>query len=161
MAKTLPPGHPGSPGDRDPLDAIIERFDVPEFMKPQPARPFDMADGTVFVAAMPESGRLLFAARSDISLFPLHLIPIRGDDVDAIARDCRLHGHDDWQVPAPDELALLFERRARVRLFDDHWYWSSAADGARRGAMRFADGLYHPDYLTSAPARLRLVRRAP
>ncbi len=160
MAQTPPPGPHGSPLDGDPLDAIVTLFDEPEFMKPRPARPFDMPDGTVFVAVIAASGRPLLAARSDISLFPLHLIPIRGEDVEAIAREALLHGHADWRVPTPDELALLFERRTRLGLFDAHWYWSSAADGARRGAMRFSDGLYHPDYLKRAPARLRLVRTA-
>ena len=150
----------------DPLDGIIALFDTPFFMteeyerQRQRRRP-RLADGTLFAGVSPDTGEIMHTLPHDQSPHPVDFCLIRGPDIEEVTRQARCCGYDDWRIPSPAELQLMHQAQDEIRGFGSEWYWtSSVTSPSTRTAIRFPDGLLHPDYLVNAKARLRLVRNS-
>jgi hypothetical protein len=148
----------------DPLDGVIALFETPFFMteeyerQRQRRRP-KLADGTLFAGISPDTAKVLHTLPRDESPHPVDFCLIRGTDIEEVARNARDCGYTDWRIPSPTELQLMHRDREEIRGFGSEWYWtSSETSPSTRVAIRFPDGLMHPDYLVNAKARLRLVR---
>mgnify|MGYP000448069620 CR=1 FL=1 len=76
--------------------------------------------------------------------------------------DLSVHGHDDWYLPAQDELNVLYNNRASIGNFDKPGfplYWtSSERDNTQAVFQRFTDG-YQDGETKSGDQYVRCVRK--
>ncbi|MGB3834027.1 MAG: DUF1566 domain-containing protein [Mesorhizobium sp.] len=75
-----------------------------------------------------------------------------------------VHGHDDWYLPARDELNLLWNDGvplADVQVGSNAWYWTSTEDITSDGAyfQRFTDGSWNGPSYKDTPHLVRCLRR--
>ena len=80
----------------------------------------------------------------------------------AAAKHCdglSAHGHDDWYLPAQDELDVLYDNRGAIGGFSTDLYWSSSdMDTEEARVQRFSNGTQEGDH-KDEPLRVRCVRR--
>ncbi|QTL03494.1 hypothetical protein J5J86_22650 [Aquabacter sp. L1I39] len=134
-------------------------FMTAEYERRRALRRPRLADGTVFAGRSPDTGAVLHTRPDDESPHPVDFCLIRGCDIDALARRARWNGYQDWRIPSPAELQMMYLDRDLIRGFGGDWYWTSGLTSpATRVALRFSDGLRHAYFLERAKARLRLVR---
>jgi len=69
------------------------------------------------------------------------------------------HGHDDWYLPAQDELDVLYDNRGAIGGFSTGWYWSSSdMEMEEARVQRFSTGEQNSDHKDEYH-RVRCVRR--
>lgn len=68
------------------------------------------------------------------------------------------HGHNDWYLPAQDELDVLYNNRGAIGGFGTDWYWSSSEIGEDAKAQRFSNGDQDGDHKDER-LHVRCVRR--
>ena len=68
-------------------------------------------------------------------------------------------GHNDWYLPAKDELNALYQNKATIGGFSSDYYWSSTEpDGNGAWGQNFSNGNQYSYYMGSYD-RVRCVRR--
>lgn len=100
-----------------------------------------MQDGTVYAGLSPETGA------------PLYVLPIKVplsltfNEAREYAPELKACGHNDWRLPSPRELDVVFNNRAAIGGFDESWtgreglYWTSReVQGTDAMVQRFSDG---------------------
>jgi hypothetical protein len=117
-----------------------------------------MPDGTIFVGVSPDTGKPMYTTPADAPL------TMKWKQAMEYAARLDAHGHQDWRVPAKDELNVLFKNRAAIGGFDvtgsipAGWYWSWSEDGTFTAwAQRFRYGHQEWDFKFDAQS-LRCVR---
>ena len=154
----LPRAGAARPGDDGP-GFTLPFFMTAEYERRRALRRPRCADGTVFAGLSPDTGAVLHTRPDDESPYPVDFCLIRGRDIDALARRARWNGYEDWRIPSPAELQMMYQDRDLIRGFGGDWYWTSCLTSpVTRVALRFGDGCLHAHYLVAAKARLRLVR---
>lgn len=76
--------------------------------------------------------------------------------------DLVAHGHDDWYLPAQEELIVLYQNRTGIGGFvlDNNYYWSSSEwSNTSARFLRFTDGDLANGGKYNTSARARCVRR--
>jgi len=118
-----------------------------------------MPDGSIHAGISPKTKTPMYTTPTDESSF------MTWDDANDLARNKEAHGHNDWDLPTPEELNVLFKNRLVIGGFNESgtypagWYWSSAA-GAQAGVrvQRFSDGCQGRN-LRQYYSSVRCVRR--
>ena len=126
-----------------------------------------MSDGTIFSGKSTETGTLLFALPQDAEGAKTYT---EAKDYINSLNTRRKNGHDDWAIPTPGELRLLFAARdtgAFKNTFNtaskngkNAWYWSSAAEYEGKvwtyacGGTMMGVAVYHEE-----TSNLRCIRR--
>jgi len=119
-----------------------------------------MDDGTVYVGVSPSTKKAMFTTSRDAPRLR------NFEEAQAYRRDRnkrKAHGHDDWRLATPGELAVLFNRSERIGRFKissehpDNLYWSSKQDGYGSAVVRNFSNGREDNRLKNYHASLRLV----